>query len=241
MDNKLWLLTSKTKIRHLMKIAKFGLFCLLVALGTLIFSPVIHVPLPEAEAAGIKIFIQWAKSNPQDWEVKSTGDWGILPSKSEPVGDVALNGTAIGDSLLTGAPGWIFAINVQGVEFNWYDHYHVIQTGTTIVVTAWRDNPILFPEGQKQADVVTFLEPAFDNKVGQINTRISTIIYAQPNNQWWSRGCAPQCAENLTVLPWDQFVAPTTNIYHGIYLSDAKWDEHLAARTSIHGWREWVN
>ena len=115
----------------------------------------------------------------------------------------------------------------------------IIGGETTVTVTAWRDDPILFPEGTRQADVGIFLNPAFDPKVGQTNTRQSFIIYAQPDNQWWDRGCAPQYAENLTVLPWDQFVMPTTDVLNGIYLSDVKWDEHLNART-LHGWREWT-
>ena len=206
----------------------------LLALGAVTFG--VYNPPPVAEAAGIKMFVQWAKANPQDWALSNAEVWGSLNAKIDPVGDVSLAGFGIGDVLLDNAPGWVFAVNIQGVVFDYYDHYHVAQADTTVVVTAWRDDAIIFPEGIKQADVMTFLEPAFDNKTGQVNTRQTLIIYAQPDNSWWTRGCP--CGE-ITVEPWANFVAPITGVKHGIYLSDAKWDEHLASRT-LHGWNEWT-
>jgi hypothetical protein len=211
----------------------------LARIALILFVAFTLTPAPPADATGVKVFVQWAKANPQDWVLTDTGTWSSLSTKLDPVGDVSLAGLGIGDSLLNQSPGWIFAVNVQGVNFDYYDHYAVEETAGVVKITGWRDDPILFPEGTKQADVGTFNQPTFDIKVGQTNTSQSFVIYAQPNNQWWSRGCNP-CG-GIVLKPYTDFVAPSVLITKpGIYVSDAKWAEHLAART-LHGWKEWTN
>ena len=184
----------------------------------------------------MKLFVQWALSNPKDWDLVGTNVWASQQTKANPVGDVSVEGIATGDSQLNAQKGWIFAINVQGVTYDWYDHYAVQSTPDTITVSAWRDDPILFPDGQKQADVGIFRNLKFDPKAGQDNTDQSFVIYAQPDRyQYWVDRGVPS---NTTLKTWAEFVLPATaDTKHGIYLSDAKWEEHVNARTQK-GWRE---
>lgn len=217
---------------------KFTWQYLYVPLIVIALAMIPNMTKPNVYAADVKIFVQWAKANPQDWVLSDTGGWKHLQSKAEPVGDVSLEGIGVGDVLLNNAPGWVFAVNVQGVDFSGYDHYHVAQSGVDVIVTGWHDDPILYPDGYKDANVWTFHKPIFDPKIGQTNTSQEATVYAQPNSEWWSSPCAPQCG-SITIKSWADFIAPTVDVLHGIYLSDAKWDEHVAARTE-HGWREWV-
>lgn len=186
---------------------------------------------PARAAGNMKFYAQWAKTTPGDWSLSDGGLWTTSQTKDEPVGDVSLAGLAIGDALLNNSPGWVFGLNVQGVIFEWYDHYHVEDLtdgslGTR--VTAWRDDPILFPSGTRQADVALFLPLAFDPRVGGTNTRQTFTFYRE--------GAEYDPARHQ---PYADFVPPVTNVKHGIYVSDAKWDEHQAARTE-RGWRDWL-
>lgn len=190
------------------------------------------------QATGVKVNVQWALQNPRDWDVVDSSVWSSQPTKSDPIGDVSIEGLAIGDSLLNNVKGYIFALNVQGIVFNWYDHYAVesLPGSAGVVVTVWRDNPILFPEGWKQAEVWTILNLAFDPRVGQNNTVQSFVLYAQPDiyDVWQSRGLP----ENGELRTWDEFVAPSTTITKpGVYVSDTKWTQHLDAQT-LRGWRD---
>ncbi len=189
----------------------------------------------------MKIYVQWARSNPLDWNLMEHTEWTTQPTKSDPVGDVNTSGVAVGDSQLDGAPGWVFAINIQGVTVDTQDHFlieeAVVNTEVGIKLTYWDDDPVWFPPGSKQAHIWTFLAPAWNSKVGKVNTRQSRIIYAEPDAYAMWNAMMP--IENTTLLTWDQFVMPTTGIKHGIWLSDLKWNEHVAARTR-HGWREWT-
>jgi len=196
----------------------------------------LNAPPIDAATTGVKIYTQWALAAPRDWDLVSASNWSTGPTKSDPIGDVAGDGTAIGDILLNNVKGYVFSIDVQGVIFNWYDHYAVEETPDAIVVTAWRDDPVLFPEGYKQADVGYFRTLKFDPKVNQDNTDQNFVIYAQDEayNDWMARGIP----ENYTLMHWSDFVLPDPSVTKpGIYLSDSKWDEHVAAQT-LHGWRQ---
>ena len=187
--------------------------------------------LPAHAAGNMKCYVQWAKASPGDWSLSDAGLWASSQVKVDPVGDVSLAGLAIGDALLNNSPGWVFGVNVQGVHFEWYDHYHLedLTDGSLgMRVTAWRDDPILFPVGSRQADVALFLPLAFDPRVGGTNTRQTFTFYRE--------GAEYDPARHQ---PYADFVPPAGNVKHGIYVSDAKWDEHLAART-LRGWRDWL-
>ena len=82
----------------------------------------------------MKIYVQWTLANPQDWspvEVVKDPDWRTLPKKNEPVG-----GEVIDDN-----PGWVYALNVQGVRFSSFDHYSVrfAPLENALLVTVWND------------------------------------------------------------------------------------------------------
>ena len=194
---------------------------------------------PARAAGNMKCYVQWAKANPQDWALTDAGLWLSSQTKADPVGDVSFAGLAIGDSLLTNQPGWVFAVDVQGVIFEWYDHYLIEDLtdgslGTRVI--AWRDDQILFPVGTRQADVAVFLPLAFDPRVGGINTRQTFVLYREGAEYDARIGNPP---ENTIILRYEDFAPPIAGAKHGIYLSDAKWDEHQAART-LHGWRDWI-
>lgn len=195
---------------------------------------------PTRAVGNMKFYLQWALTNPSDWVLSDAGKWATSQVKTEPSGDT-LNDSTRGDSLLNSQPGWVFAVNVQGVEFAWYDHYHVedLTDGSNgMVVTAWVDDLSTATEYTlRRADVGTFLPLAFDPRVGGTNTVQSFIFYREGSEyDDWLAGGLPQ---NATLQHYNDFVAPTTNVKHGIYVSDTKWGEHVAART-LKGWRDWL-
>ena len=219
-------------VKRILLAVTFGLIFLGFALFTL---------SEEAHAANQKIYIQWALSNPKDWELSDATKWATSLTKSDPVGDT-VDSVNRGDSQLNAQKGWVFAINVQGVEFAWYDHYQVEDltdgSGATRV-TAWVDD-LSAATGYtlRRADVGIFSPLAFDPRVRGTNTVQTFILYREgaEYDDWLARGVP----ENVTLRQYSDFVAPTTNVKHGIYVSDAKWDEHVAART-LKGWRDWFN
>lgn len=194
----------------------------------------------KAYAFNQKFFIQWAQSNPGDWQLSDVDKWPNIQTKSDPVGDTT-DSVNRGDSQLNAQKGWILAINIQGVEFAWYDHYHVLDltdgSGATRVI-AWIDD-LSTATGYtlRRADVGTFAPLAFDPKVGGTNT-VQTFIWYREGSEYDAL-LASGVPENVTLSQYSNFVAPTTDIKHGIYTSDATFDLHVAARTQK-GWRDWV-
>jgi len=178
----------------------------------------------------MRVLIQWTKANPTDWEqlaMTSNTQWRQLPSKPEPVG-----GETIDDS-----PGWIYALNVQGIEFVGYDHYSVAMNGAGLDVTVWNDDPVDHL-GEFRAQAWTLLLPTLDGRYGQINTRQSLTVYDEVSPSPWEGQTTTMGP--VTVLPWASFSPPQANMTrHGIWVSDTLADAHVAAR-SAHGWREWI-
>lgn len=195
---------------------------------------------PSQAVGNMKLFLQWAQSNPGDWVLSDAGKWATSLTKSDPVGDT-LNDITRGDALLNNQPGWVFAINVQGLEFAWYDHYHIndLTDGSNgMVVTAWVDDLSTATGYQfRRADVSTFLPLAFDPRVGGTNTVQSFILYREGTE--YDNRLAQGMPENTTLRQYSDFVVPTSNVKNGIYVSDVKWNEHVAARTQK-GWRDWL-
>ena len=184
----------------------------------------------------MKVLLQWARLNPQDWipidlDVLLAA-WETLPSRAEP-GPGVLGGT-------NNALGWINNLMVQGVRFNGADHYAVervtVGLEAGIRVTVWNDDPDDWPVGQRHARVWTFLPLASDSNLGgAINTRQTQVLYAE--GERFLR-IPPQ---NTTVLPWTDFIPPAVAITrHGVLLTDAKYAEHITAQTEW-GWRHWVD
>jgi hypothetical protein len=171
----------------------------------------------------VRVDIQWARSRPRDWERVDSADWSATPSKPDPTRLSAPPG-------LDGTPGWINSLAVQGVEFSG-DHYHVEHVSEDeIVVTCWTTTD------DTCARVWRFRTLKPDPKFGgAINTDQGQTVYAVPGSLLWER--ARQTA--ATVLPWDQFVPPASDVRHCPAMPDALHDEHRA-RLTVHGWREWT-
>lgn len=177
-------------------------------------------------ASSPKIYVQWAQSGIPDWSLLNSGTWNNQPTKVDPVGDTT-SLTGIGDSLLNTQKGWVFAVNVQGVTFTYYDHYAIQENGTSVTVTAWRDDPLLFPVGSRQADVAVINSLKFDAKVGQDNTDQTFAFYREGN----------QYTGGVNQLPYANFVPPdSSTVKPGIFLSDDLYYQFIAAQTAK-GWR----
>lgn len=195
---------------------------------------VLLVPTLQVHAVSSpKIYVQWAQSSVPDWSLLSTSTWANQPTKLDPVGDTT-SLTGVGDLLLDTQKGWIFGLNVQGVTFTYYDHYAVEGTVDSVKVTAWRDDPLLFPVGTRQAVVATINSLKFDAKVGQDNTDQSFIFYYEGTLY---DSLVNNHPDNVTIMHYADFVAPDSSVVKpGIYLSDSKYYEFIAAETAK-GWR----
>ena len=174
----------------------------------------------------MRIYVQWAKASPEDWvlvDIKNTAAVRNLPKRPVP------NASSVVD----GNPGWLCGLNVQGIDFSGYDHTAVeFLAGDVLRVTGWMDDE----EDQgdtRWATEWTLSPPAPDPALGgRVNTVQTRRIWATPDAAGWFGGVA--------VLPWAEFVPLPTNLtFHGIWLPDALFAAHRAARTP-HGWREWV-
>ncbi len=181
----------------------------------------------------MQIWLQWARRNPADYQPIGSEGWAGTPQRADPS-----RGTAWALTELTNQNGLVAELNVQGVLFS-SDHYHVadINDGSLgIRVTAWSDTLPLNPVGQRYGSVWTILPLAPDGRLGgQINTRQSRVVYAEGQRY---ADLIANTPENTTVLTWAEFVPPSAAATrHGIWLTDAAWEAHVAARTSK-GWRD---
>jgi hypothetical protein len=186
----------------------------------------------------MQVYLQWARRNPSDYIPIGSESWVTQPTK----GDMQTS-EPVPDSTLNQQPGWVCDLSVQGVSFGGSDHYHVADLGNGsggVVITIWNDNPAYSPPGNRQASVWTILPLAPDDRFGgALNTRQSRVVYADTERYGtiWDPDNLP---ENTVLRPWSEFVPPlSADVRHGIWMSDAKFDQHIAART-IHGWREWA-
>jgi hypothetical protein len=182
------------------------------------------------------VLVQWTRANPTDWEpveVTRDPDWRTLPKKAEPVGGEVIDDT----------PGWVYALNVQGVTFAGFDHYSVrfnsLESG--VYVTVWNDDPVDYQPIDFRAAEWSFLIPGADPAInGRMNTRQRLTVWSD-DPEYRARMAEVRASDGAVVVnPWAAFRAPQENMTrHGIYVPDALSDAHQAAQ-SPHGWREWV-
>jgi hypothetical protein len=173
----------------------------------------------------MKVLVQWTYSAPTDWEEIDSADWSAQPKRPDPIG-----GENIDD-----AKGWIFRLNVQGVEFTG-DHYAVEHLEDGCRVYCWSDDPEDYPNGYRNAKIVTFKTLAPDPKFsGAYNTRQTWQYFADEV----VRSTIPDNVEG-TVQTFEEFVPPDESITrHGIWTPNDLHETHNAART-LCGWREWT-
>ena len=179
----------------------------------------------------MKLLIQWTTDPPTDWvehEITKAVDLRKLPDKGVPTGG----------EIIDSAPGWVAAVNLQGVIFDGWDHYHGDLVGTGLQVTVWNDDAADPSFTVYMAQQWTFLIPKHDPIIVGPNTDQLLTVYddrtpSPYEGQTTSGG-------PVTVLPWSSFTPPDDAfVRHGINVEDAYWDQIRAARTT-HGWREWV-
>lgn len=177
--------------------------------------------------------MQWTLSTPQDWTWidlsvgRFAKAWQNLPKKAIPTAQSVIDGT----------PGWVFAINCQGIVMGGFDHYAAelitdAVWGNGVRFTLWQDDPQDFPPGSRWATVWELFDPAPDSAFGgAVNTRQRRTQYAETG-----AGLPDQAA----ALSWSQFTAPTNAVTaHGIWTSDTLFVQHRQV-ASLHGWREWA-
>jgi hypothetical protein len=170
----------------------------------------------------VRILIQWALSQPKNWDSIDSSKWSNTPVKADP--------TNRSDLQLDNSKGWINKLCVQGVEFVG-DHYCVEHVAPDeIKVIVWTDTD------DHYAHVWTFKTLRPDPKFwGAINTNQKKIVYCEPGSKRWNN----TEKSNIDVKPWDSFVIPTKDVRHSKPLSDEEYLEH-EGKLSKHGWREWT-
>lgn len=184
----------------------------------------------------MRLYIQYARRNPLDWQLADSDTWTSLPSKPEPT-----PGTT---PTLNNVNGWIIGLSCQGVDFSGADHVHARSDGLSAIVTAWYDSPVYNPPGQREAQVWTFRPLRADPRVGgQLNTAQSRVIYGEPDallRIGYPIGDYLDRDTPTLVRDWSAFVLPpAAEIRHGVLMTDDDWLAHLERRTT-HGWREYI-
>ena len=195
----------------------------------------------------MKVLVQYARRNPRDLEEIDAAQWAGLAKRPVPQAG-ELGGQ-------DNAPGWFANVMVQGITSNGYDHVAVESLPDGGVrFSMWNDDPVDWP-GQRVAHVWTILPLAPDPTFGSgdrerlldsvrndsgvtaekraeildwyndpahwpMNTHQSQVIYADNVARYAGQD----------VRPWGEFVAPPEEVTrHGVWMTDAKFAEHLAA------------
>ncbi len=82
----------------------------------------------------MRICVQWSTNPPQDYTEIDATEWNGLPNKGEPIGNRA--------DVIDAQPGWICALNVQGIRIAGYDYYAVRDLGGHVCeVYCWNSDP----------------------------------------------------------------------------------------------------
>jgi len=145
-------------------------------------------------------------------------------------------------------PGYVTAVNVQGLTLSGYDHYAVEDLPSGGVrISAWNDDPDDYPESEWFAESWTCEPLCSDSSLGgAINTRQKREVFCGPAG---SPGAAHRAhydttpRQGTTVRDWADWVEPAAELVkHGVWLSAEDHEAHVAAR-SAKGWRdaEWTD
>lgn len=178
----------------------------------------------------MRVLVQHTTAQPSDWTVLEVGkgrsDWRAMRRRPVPTGGEQLDN----------APGWIMALNCQGITLDGYDHYAVEPVtdpawGDGLRLTAWNDDEEDVPAGERDALVWELFEPG-PALGGMVNTRQRRVIYAEGN--------APAAKLGVHDRPFLAFNPPSAAITaHGIWTSDELFERHRQARSAV-GWRGWI-
>lgn len=191
------------------------------------------------------ICIQWARYDPQDWEVVPASLWQSTPNRGIPTRQGGFDN----------APGWIQSICVQGIEFENYDHYAVQYTDDALIVTQWSDDFRDFPIDEFVAMVWTIRHLAPDSKYpldinkpelgGRYNTRQSVeyFVGSTVRDKFLDNGRLPELT--IAVNDWSDFVPPPSHlIRHGVWLpgdanKNSLYMKHKKVRHGLR-WENWT-
>jgi len=176
----------------------------------------------------MKVLVQWSAEGPRDWIEVDSSDWQRIPARPIPQGD----------EVIGNQPGWVHALNVQGLVFTGADHYAVEDLPDGCRVYAWQDDPEDAGLQDRVSCVATILHCAPDPLLGgAVNTRQQFDVYLGSNvrAQW------PTERQHTTYHRIEDFPVPPPQLHrHGVWTSDELHDDH-AAKRAIRGWREWTD
>lgn len=180
----------------------------------------------------MRVYVQWTLADPQDWQAFDGTPQQVVRAWER----LNKRGIPTAASVVDNSPGWIFALNIQGIVMIGHDHYALSVVsdpawGTGLRVTMWQDDPVDFPPGTRSALTWDLFDPGPDPLLGGvINTRQRLTVYAEPGAGY----------PGSDARPWSEFQAPTGSaVAHGIWVSDGLLTRHLDVAT-LHGWREWI-
>lgn len=179
----------------------------------------------------MKIHIQWALATPSSYvafDLSVRNQIRNIPSKAQP---------ATGSlPTLDNSPGWVNAINCQGIVFEGFDHYGLAYDASTrkVTLSGWADTSA---GGFPYATTWEMWFPKGDPRLaGRMNTD-------QRGTQYATAG-SPQAAfydsAGLVWTPFAQFVAPAAQATrHGVLMTDERYAAHRAARVEP-TWVDWI-
>lgn len=177
------------------------------------------------------VLLQWSNARqPGDWLTVAAADWAQLAWQPEPSWRQLWTGQR---------PGYVNALNVQGVVFEGHDHYAVEEQGGNLTVTVWVDNAAVKKTTGPWADVWTFrpLAPRQDLG-GAIDTQQTRVVYGDRAVQQHFGPIA-----NVSYRAWRDFTPPPAALQrHGVYLADDVFRQHQQRRRGVgYAERPWTN
>jgi hypothetical protein len=185
----------------------------------------------------MRIFIQWTLRSPRGWNQYTTPQLLNAVAKPEPTRDPRLPGN---EDVLDQSRGWIHSVNVQGMTFKSFDHYHFAALPDSgLQLTAWNDDPDDF-SGNEYAYVYTFRKAFIDPTEGNCwNVRQTRVVYTTQGQRDRLTKNGRVTIQGTEFRDWSEFVPPAGKIFHGIWCTDELHEAHVAKQI-LHGWREWT-
>jgi len=120
----------------------------------------------------------------------------------------------------------IAAVCIQGLWMVGYDEYWLGDDAGTAVFKGWADDPSQW-RGQEWGHIFRFPPLAPDAR-GRLNTHITREVFSNDRGR-------PSGRPSLDELPRP---SRPQDQRQGVYLSDASWAAHVAARPRV-SWRHW--
>jgi hypothetical protein len=171
----------------------------------------------------VRVRVQFTEVNPRDFRELTAEAFG-----HQPRGPVPTERFRPQDS-----GRYVHALELQGMRFQGYDHYHVEDTPDGVRFTMWRDDPGEIPPEEYMALVVDYRPLAPDPEFGGAYNTHQSFTYYLPAAHPMRPKLGP--AQRRTIKDWSEFVAPPDPM-HGIMVEDDHHDAHFRAQT-VHGWR----